>query len=79
MDRVYARSKKRFLPIIIIITTTTTTSITTTTTTTASIIIIATTTTTTATATLKNTHCQQVPRARHLWTMRVLFVRSTHK
>ena len=75
MDRVYARSKKRFLPIIII---TTTTSITTTTTTTASIIIIAT-TTTTATATLKNTHCQQVPRARHLWTMRVLFVRSTHK
>ena len=77
MDRVYARSKKRFLPIIII---TTTTSIATTTTTTASIIIIATTTTTTtATATLKNTHCQQVPRARHLWTMRVLFVRSTHK
>ena len=76
MDRVYARSKKRFLPIIIIIITTTT-SITTTTTTTASIIIIA--TTTTATATLKNTHCQQVPRARHLWTMRVLFVRSTHK
>ena len=75
MDRVYARSKKRFLPIITI---TTTTSITTTTTTTASIIIIAT-TTTTATATLKNTHCQQVPRARHLWTMRVLFVRSTHK
>ena len=75
MDRVYARSKKRFLPIIII---TTTTSIATTTTTTASIIIIAT-TTTTATATLKNTHCQQVPRARHLWTMRVLFVRSTHK
>ena len=77
MDRVYARSKKRFLPIIIIIITTTTTSMTTTTTTTASIIIIA--TTTTATATLKNTHCQQVPRARHLWTMRVLFVRSTHK
>ena len=76
MDRVYARSKKRFLPITIIITTTT--SIATTTTTTASIIIIAT-TTTTATATLKNTHCQQVPRARHLWTMRVLFVGSTHK